>query len=75
LAVNLGDDVDTTGAVYGQLAGAFYGLSGIPEPWISKLAKKDLILVSLLKSFSCRVHRVEQDNSWNVRTDGHQGSL
>jgi ADP-ribosylglycohydrolase len=26
LAINLGDDADTTGAVYGQLAGAFYGL-------------------------------------------------
>ncbi|MDP2644144.1 MAG: ADP-ribosylglycohydrolase family protein [Desulfobacterales bacterium] len=24
-AVNLGDDADTTGAIYGQLAGAFYG--------------------------------------------------
>ena len=30
LAVNLGDDADTTGAVYGQLAGAFYGEEGIP---------------------------------------------
>jgi ADP-ribosyl-[dinitrogen reductase] hydrolase len=28
LAVNLGDDADTTGAIYGQLAGAFYGESG-----------------------------------------------
>lgn len=28
LAVNLGDDADTTGAVYGQLAGAFYGEAG-----------------------------------------------
>lgn len=32
-AVNLGDDADTTGAVYGQLAGAFYGASGIPIEW------------------------------------------
>ena len=31
LAVNLGDDADTTGAVYGQLAGAYYGRSGIPR--------------------------------------------
>lgn len=29
-AVNPGDNADTTGAVYGQLAGAFYGASGIP---------------------------------------------
>lgn len=26
LAVNLGDDADTTGAIYGQLAGAYYGV-------------------------------------------------
>lgn len=29
-AVNLGDDADTTGAVYGQIAGAYYGEDGIP---------------------------------------------
>jgi ADP-ribosylglycohydrolase len=43
LAVNLGDDADTTGAVYGQLAGAFYGESGIPEKWISQLVDRTLI--------------------------------
>jgi ADP-ribosylglycohydrolase len=32
-AVNLGDDADTTGAVYGQLAGAIYGENGIPPEW------------------------------------------
>ena len=42
-AVNLGEDADTTGAVYGQLAGAFYGASGIPEGWLEKLAKRGLI--------------------------------
>jgi len=43
LAVNLGDDADTTGAVYGQLAGAYYGESGIPEVWREKLAHRQLI--------------------------------
>jgi ADP-ribosyl-[dinitrogen reductase] hydrolase len=38
LAVNLGDDADTTGAVYGQLAGAFYGEQGIPKTWRARLA-------------------------------------
>jgi len=38
LAVNLGDDADTTGAVYGQIAGACYGVEGIPEGWKNKLA-------------------------------------
>jgi ADP-ribosyl-[dinitrogen reductase] hydrolase len=43
LAVNLGDDADTTGAVYGQLAGAYYGEQGIPEAWRSRLAYRELI--------------------------------
>jgi len=36
-AVNLGDDADTTGAVYGQLAGAYYGVDAIPAEWIERL--------------------------------------
>ncbi len=32
-AVNLGDDADTTGAVYGQIAGAYYGAEGIQSRW------------------------------------------
>jgi len=43
MAVNLGDDADTTGAVYGQLAGAFYAEHQIPESWRSRLALRDLI--------------------------------
>jgi ADP-ribosyl-[dinitrogen reductase] hydrolase len=38
LAANLGDDADTTAAVYGQLAGAYYGEKGIPVEWLTKLA-------------------------------------
>jgi ADP-ribosyl-[dinitrogen reductase] hydrolase len=41
LAVNLGDDADTTGAVYGQLAGAFYGVDAIPARWRSALALRE----------------------------------
>jgi len=43
MAVNLGDDADTTGAVYGQLAGAYYGETAIPAHWRQKLAMHDLI--------------------------------
>jgi ADP-ribosylglycohydrolase len=42
-AVNLGGDADTCGAVYGQLAGAFYGENGIPERWRNMLAHRSLI--------------------------------
>jgi ADP-ribosylglycohydrolase len=44
LAVNLGVDADTTGAVYGQLAGAIYGYEGIPADWRDRIARKDEIL-------------------------------
>ncbi|HNX51711.1 MAG TPA: ADP-ribosylglycohydrolase family protein [Thermoanaerobaculaceae bacterium] len=41
--VNLGDDADTTAAVYGQLAGAFYGDEGIPAPWLDRLSMRGKI--------------------------------
>jgi ADP-ribosyl-[dinitrogen reductase] hydrolase len=37
-AANLGQDADTTAAIAGQLAGALYGSSAIPEAWLAKLA-------------------------------------
>jgi len=42
-AANLGDDADTTAAVCGQLAGAFYGAGGIPLRWRTILAMRDRI--------------------------------
>ena len=44
LAANLGGDADTTAAITGQLAGALYGLGGIPEPWLAKLAWRERII-------------------------------
>ena len=44
LAANLADDADTVAAVTGQLAGALYGLSGIPDSWLDRLAWKDRLL-------------------------------
>jgi ADP-ribosyl-[dinitrogen reductase] hydrolase len=38
MAANLGDDADTTAAVCGQIAGAYYGVQGIPAEWRAKLA-------------------------------------
>ncbi|WP_048815682.1 ADP-ribosylglycohydrolase family protein [Methanosalsum zhilinae] len=43
MAVNLGEDADTTGAIFGQLAGAYYGAGSIPERWLSRLVKRELI--------------------------------
>jgi len=36
--VNLGDDADTTGAIFGQIAGAHYGVESIPAQWRQRLA-------------------------------------
>ena len=54
LAVNLGDDADTTGAVYGELAGAFYGEKGIPEGWRNKISYHDLIVSFAERLFELR---------------------
>lgn len=43
LAVNLGGDADTTAAIYGQLAGAHYGVHAIPGGWRMRLARRGTI--------------------------------
>jgi ADP-ribosyl-[dinitrogen reductase] hydrolase len=50
MAANLGDDADTTAAVYGQIAGAFYGEEGIPKKW-----KEKLVLRETIESFAERL--------------------
>ncbi len=42
-AANIGNDADTTAAVCGQIAGAFYGLEGIPGRWREVLTMADEI--------------------------------
>ena len=44
LAANLADDADTVAAVTGQLAGALYGLGGIPDEWLGRVAWKDRLM-------------------------------
>jgi ADP-ribosyl-[dinitrogen reductase] hydrolase len=38
LAANLGGYADSTTAIYGQLAGAFYGIDGFPDNWLRRLS-------------------------------------
>ncbi|CAF2630913.1 unnamed protein product [Rotaria sp. Silwood2] len=42
-AVNLGDDTDTTAAIYGQLAGACYGYEKLPKEWTQEVYAKGFI--------------------------------
>jgi ADP-ribosyl-[dinitrogen reductase] hydrolase len=44
MATNLGDDADTTAAICGQLAGAYYGEEGIPVHWRNQVVMRDEIL-------------------------------
>lgn len=40
-AANLGDDADTTAAICGQLAGAYYEVDAIPADWLEHLYRAD----------------------------------
>ena len=57
LAVNLGDDADTTGAIYGQIAGAYYGVGSIPATWRDRLTMADEIT-----SLADRLHDHAQEH-------------
>jgi ADP-ribosyl-[dinitrogen reductase] hydrolase len=45
MAANLGEDADTTAAITGQLAGALYGASDIPNNWAACVAWGDQIKI------------------------------
>ena len=57
-AVNLGNDTDTTAAVAGSIAGAYYGMEGIPTEWLSCLARKEWI-AELIEKFEKSLPRNE----------------
>lgn len=52
-AVNLGNDTDTIGAIYGQLAGAYYGYEAIPKHLREHLMRHDFI-----KNLALKLHEV-----------------
>ncbi|MDZ7753013.1 MAG: ADP-ribosylglycohydrolase family protein [Gammaproteobacteria bacterium] len=62
-AVNLGDDADTTGAIYGQLAGAYYGADAIPRSWRERLARAETItaMADGLLALSIRLAKGTED--------------
>lgn len=65
LAANLGDDADTVAAIYGQLAGAWYGYPALPESWLARLAWKDEIshraLLLLARQDNAALHAFIRD--------------
>ena len=52
-AANLGNNSDTAAAIYGQLAGAYYGIGGIPEHW-----RETCFMSSLILLFADELHRL-----------------
>ena len=46
--VNQGADADTTGAIVGMLAGAYYGMDSIPQRWLRKMDKKVISEIEVL---------------------------
>jgi ADP-ribosyl-[dinitrogen reductase] hydrolase len=59
-AVNLGGDTDSVGAVAGQIAGAYYGLSGIPRKFIDGLQDSGRFLTLAEQLFN--LHRNKDEN-------------
>jgi ADP-ribosyl-[dinitrogen reductase] hydrolase len=55
-AANIGDDADTTAAIVGQVAGAFYGKQGIPGRWLERLYMRKEIenMAAELYAAACR---------------------
>lgn len=51
-AANLGEDADTTAAIYGQIAGATYGVLDIPGDWRDRIALRGLIKTLAEKLFT-----------------------
>jgi ADP-ribosyl-[dinitrogen reductase] hydrolase len=56
LAANLGQDADTTAAIYGQLAGAHYGQAGIPATWRAAVLWNERILALADGLFGLAIH-------------------
>jgi len=62
LAVNLGGRADVVGAVYGQLAGAHYGLAGIPGHWRLGIAQ-----LLRIEQFADKLTRLSGDTRTALR--------
>ncbi|CAG7919858.1 unnamed protein product [Penicillium olsonii] len=58
--VNLGGDSDTAGAIYGGLAGCFYGLSSIPNEWVNGMQKQGFIR-GVAECFSTQLEAVSSN--------------
>ena len=74
--LQLGGDTDTNCAIYGQLAGAYYGFDSIPKRWIDDLYLADEIIdladrLTNLPSCPVLATRFEEDENYFVPPQNH----
>lgn len=70
VAVNHDGDSDSTGAITGNIVGAYLGLSGIPDVWIRNLELKNIIMeISDDLYHDCRISEYgnERDPEWEEK--------
>lgn len=60
-AANLRGDADSVAAVTGQVAGAFYGIEGVPREWVAAVARWDGYTIAL------RAYRLYHGLWWSPR--------
>lgn len=65
-AVNLGGDSDSIGAVYGQIAGAYYGFDAIPKRWVKAVTKHGAV-DSYIKRFIKAIEEGQKNRSSFLR--------
>lgn len=73
LAANLGHDADTTAAIYGQLAGAYYGVDAIPSEWREQLAMVDEITSLADRLYAHTLEHKTEPNSAKKLTEDLSG--
>lgn len=61
-AVNLGGDSDSIGAIFGQIAGAYYGFDAIPNRWVKGIKASDEV-DNLIASFIAALEHAETNSS------------
>ncbi|CAF1144451.1 unnamed protein product [Rotaria sordida] len=72
-AVNLGDDTDTTAAIYGQLAGAYYGYKKLPQRWLRYVyAKKFMLNLSNWIAYEGEMWQPSEELSPDISSAPHQ---
>lgn len=54
MLLTMGDDVDTVCCIYGQIAGAYYGIEAVPQRWVTSLQNKQQV-DELISAFTERV--------------------